>query len=282
MRRLLFALMLPLLGVPQLVAAEVVGQVVAVIGMVERVGTDGVRTALQSDGDVYLGDRLLSGADGRAKLMLRDDSILKLSPSSELHISEQLIGANGESSTGLGLVKGRVRALLGRKLGAASRFEIHTPVAVAGVRGTDFEVWSNGRTVVRCFEGRVAVRNLDESLAREVLLEPNMFTSVSEGVEPSAPRGFTRGTPPPGFEPLDPESGDEDLRFEEQELSLPGITPLPSQPELGLILPERQYTFDWIVEESLYSNVSEQQQSIINEPPSGVITLPVGIQVPLP
>ncbi len=281
MRALLPAMML-LLSLPQAALAEAVGQVVAVIGLVERIAIDGARVPLKADGAIHLGDRLLSGADGRAKLMLRDDSILKLSPSSELHINEQLIGPSGESSTGLGLVKGRVRALLGRKLGAASRFEITTPVAVAGVRGTDFEVWSNGRTVVRCYEGRVAVRNIDEAVAQEVLLEAGMFTSVSEGLAPSAPRGFTPGAATPGVESVDPESEGEDAQFEQLELELPGIEPLPPQPELGLSLPQRQYGFDWIIEEPLYGDISEQQQGTTNEPSDGGLSLPINIQVPLP
>jgi len=57
-------------------------------------------------------------------------------------------------NTELGLSTGRVQGVV-RKLSAASRFEVKTPVGTAGIRGTQYEVTATGRVTVA--EGLVEV-----------------------------------------------------------------------------------------------------------------------------
>ena len=61
----------------------------------------------------------------------------------------------------LNLTKGRVFSIID-KLDKNSSFEISTPVAIAGVRGTGWTVEAEEETAVRCFEGEVSVQGLDQ------------------------------------------------------------------------------------------------------------------------
>ena len=178
-------------------AAEAIGNAVAVIGSVSVVrSADGTLESLTPDSEIYLNDVVQTGADGLAKLLLRDESILKVSPNSELVISEMIAGPGEGGRSTVDLLKGRIRSVIGNKLGANSEFNVNTPVAVAGVRGTDFEVVHllvDGRWVtgVRCFDGVVAFSKsgLLSSIA-DILILPDQYSLATETEQPSDPQAI--------------------------------------------------------------------------------------------
>ena len=92
---------------------------------------------------VYFKDVIETQADSRAKALFDDDSILTVGESSRVEVSEYIYdSANDQRSTVLRLVQGKARALVGKLFaGLGSRFEVHTPTAVAAARGTYFVVW---------------------------------------------------------------------------------------------------------------------------------------------
>lgn len=79
----------------------------------------------------------------RTKALFLDDTLLTIGENSRVEITEQVYDpANNRRTTVMSLIRGQVRALVGRVFeGAGSRFEIHTPTAVAAARGTHFVVW---------------------------------------------------------------------------------------------------------------------------------------------
>ncbi len=62
----------------------------------------------------------------------------------------------------LELVQGRVFSLI-KQFDDSASFEIRTPTAITGARGTGWSVESGDTTSVRCYEGEVYVQGLDES-----------------------------------------------------------------------------------------------------------------------
>src|SRR3989449_6300770 len=92
---------------------------------------------------VYFKDVIETQADSRAKALFEDDSILTVGESSRVEVNEYIYDpANNQRSTILRLFQGKARALVGRLFaGLGSRFEVHTPTAVAAARGTYFVVW---------------------------------------------------------------------------------------------------------------------------------------------
>ncbi|WP_411744204.1 FecR domain-containing protein [Reinekea sp.] len=170
-------------------ANEAVGNVVVVIGSVsvQRVAT-GDKEILAAQHELFLNDVIITGADGLAKLLLRDETILKISPNSEVVISEMIAGPDAEGRSTVDLLKGRLRSVIGNKLGANTTFDINTPVAVAGVRGTDFEVvhllvngeWVSG---IRCYDGSVLVAAAEAGLEvqDDIILLPAQFSLATAG-----------------------------------------------------------------------------------------------------
>lgn len=155
-----------------------VGRLVLLRGEVE-IKRPGLKRALtpKLGFKVFLNDRIITHRNGYARMRLRDDSILRIAPTSELAVTRQLLGP-GNNNTTIDLLKGKLRAIVVHKLVKGESFEVKTDVAVAGVRGTDFEVIAGKGTVIRCYKGVVAIRNVDAKVGGRVLLKPRTFTQV--------------------------------------------------------------------------------------------------------
>src|SRR3989442_13198368 len=93
--------------------------------------------------DVYFKDGIETQASSRAKALFQDDSILTVGENSRVEGSEYIYDpANSQRSTVLRMIQGKARALVGKLFaGLGSKFEVHTPTAVAAARGTYFVVW---------------------------------------------------------------------------------------------------------------------------------------------
>jgi hypothetical protein len=89
---------------------------------------------------LYLGDTLLTGADGTLGAILRDDTVLSLGPDTEIRVEEFVFEpASGQLGMVLKMLRGVASYISGQiaKLAPdAVRFE--TPIATVGVRGTRF------------------------------------------------------------------------------------------------------------------------------------------------
>ncbi|KPJ77006.1 MAG: hypothetical protein AMJ54_09570 [Deltaproteobacteria bacterium SG8_13] len=103
------------------------------------------------------GTRIRTGADGQAEIELEDGSTLVVRDRSSIQLSG--IRRQKERKTSLLIFFGRVWNKISRAVGKQARYEIHTPVLVAGVRGTRFEagVGDDGSVRIVVQEGVVAV-----------------------------------------------------------------------------------------------------------------------------
>ena len=242
-------------------ASGPVGKAITVIGQVDVVREAGESLRLKRMAEIYLNDLVSTAERAKAKLLLNDNSILKVAPASELRISAMLVGTAEEDKTVIDLLKGRVRSLVGKRLGATSRYEVHTREAVAGVRGTDFVVWINpeGFTVVRCFEGSIEVSNADPAVGGSVILGPNTFSVVGVGVAPTPPAYIEPDEPLPGA--TESSSGS----AAENELELLQIEILDFEqlsdyfPDLDFGADDRLFFSGEALDEELFGTISEEQ-----------------------
>ncbi len=103
------------------------------------------------------GDRIHAADDGYALLGLVDGSTIELQPGTELEILDFKGGVRELVRIWLGKARLKVRRLVG----APNPYQMHSPIATIGVRGTEFdiEVRPDSVTTVRVYEGRVSVRN---------------------------------------------------------------------------------------------------------------------------
>jgi len=104
-------------------------------------GTAQHQAAAPGDG-LAVAQRLRTGADGAASVMLRDGTALAIGPNSIIEINEFAFDATTQQGNVLlGLLQGSVRVITGILAKVNPEvFKIRTPTSVVGVRGTDFIV----------------------------------------------------------------------------------------------------------------------------------------------
>ncbi len=192
------ALVLALICLPHAHATQVrrvslaVGEaeVLEVRGQVERIRTiQGVstNTGLYPGSVVSAGDRLRSAAGGSAVLGLVDGSSIELLPETELEILDFKGGIRELFKIWLGRVRIKIRKLVG----APNPYQMQSPIATIGVRGTEFEirVQKNSVTTVRVFEGLVSVRTTQVK-AQEVFVGPGHEVTIYPLRPPDPPVTF--------------------------------------------------------------------------------------------
>lgn len=146
--------------------AERVGRIVTVQGAPKVERADGGVIELKRNDPIHLGDRLDTG-NGRVKIMFEDNTLMTLSEGTELEVTEYLYDPQkNERDSMLDLVKGKVKSLVGSIFSSSSNFRVRTPTAVAGVRGTHWQVEHRDRTHVTVFEGEVAVESVGGELLK--------------------------------------------------------------------------------------------------------------------
>ncbi len=153
-----------LVALPLAVAHADAGQVLFVYGKAYVVSADGSRAALEKGSAVQSGDTIVTSANGRVQLRMDDGGLLALRPQTEFVIEQfnfpaagdGSVAAAGEPRSFFALVKGGFRSITGA-IGKADKadYQVRTPVATIGIRGTDY-------TAVYCDAG--CDRGMDKGL----------------------------------------------------------------------------------------------------------------------
>jgi hypothetical protein len=129
------------------------GKVDFAIGNVTVTGSDGLWRPLTKGAEVRSGDRIVSSVDGRAQIRFSDGAYVSLQPNSEFDIKEYRFDGktDGKESALFGLFKGAMRTVTGLVGGVnRSRYQISTPTATVGIRGTGglIAIGGDGSTLV--------------------------------------------------------------------------------------------------------------------------------------
>src|SRR5271154_2375541 len=173
-------------------AEAVVGQITQVAGKAEvKRGSASLKAVAPMP--VELHDQLKTSAPGELTLQMADNSILTLSESSLLQIDESIVNNGTRTSTNVGLLGGSLRSFVtaaARGVGG-SNFNVTTPNAVAGFRGTDFIcTYHEGHArpgFANCLQftdcattlGTVVVKNNPPRPGTEVKVGPGQMTTVA-------------------------------------------------------------------------------------------------------
>ncbi len=129
-------------------------------------------------------DKIRTGSSSVARIKLADGTKVLLLQNSQAEMSTLT-----SLEKTIKLLKGHLHAIVA-KIKGGNNFKITTPVGVASVRGTDFEVNVNDEGTemeVKVFEGSVAVAKLGD-LANEVVLAPGdrVKFGIEGALEPDA------------------------------------------------------------------------------------------------
>jgi hypothetical protein len=178
------------LGAALPVRGEEVGTVAAVEGSAE-IGRGDTWSAATPGTVVAVGDRLSTGQPGRMRVVFRDDSVLVLSENTTLVVDEQVFDPSGSESI-FNLLEGKLRSIVSHYYGTVgSSFEVHSPAAVAGVRGTEFVMTydaASGASEVVGIRGAVTVHSMVDPTGPGLLVTANEATAIAPGAQPSPPR----------------------------------------------------------------------------------------------
>ncbi len=124
--------------------APVAGTISTASGAVQ-VQRGAVVTGVSPGASVNVGDRVITGPGGHAIITLTDGSALELGESSNLVIDNHALApTGGRAATRVSLFGGVLRSVVSAT-GGTPNFEVHTPNAVAAVRGTRWDTaYSDG------------------------------------------------------------------------------------------------------------------------------------------
>ncbi len=186
-------------------AADSFGIFMAVKGDV-KIETNGKKSAAKVREKVFQDSSVETGPDGRAKIVMSDRSVVHISPDSKVKIAKYS-DKDGAKNVELSLSKGKVRNEVKGAYGESNKYEVKTPTAVAGVRGTDFIVDHNiktNTTEVKTMEGTVAFQALKNNVATGAitLVNKNQKTTAAPDRAVEAPKLM----PPEEVKTLDSES----------------------------------------------------------------------------
>lgn len=174
-------------------AQNMSGVMMVVKGDIKITSTDGKTDAGKVGRKVTAGDVITSGADSRAKIVMADKNVINVSPDSKIVIEKYENDGKDKKNVELNVLYGKVRASVEQKYdGEKNKFNIKTPSAVAGVRGTDFMAGYNSQTRVTqviTFSGSVALGQPGPggSIRNPVFVMPGQMAQAGAGQAPAAP-----------------------------------------------------------------------------------------------
>ena len=137
------------------VAEESSGMVVASRGEVSAL-TNGESRELKQGDFVYVNDEIQTGARSFAVLQFTDGAKVTIRPDSRMRIETYLYAGNDSDEATLNLVSGGLRVITGAMAKTnPENYKVRTPVALMGVRGTEFSIQLCGDQV--CAEDQMEV-----------------------------------------------------------------------------------------------------------------------------
>jgi hypothetical protein len=129
------------------IAEENVGMVVASRGEVLAMANGGSRELKQGD-LVYVDDEILTANRSFAVLQFVDGAKVTVRPDSAMIVEAYLYNGNEDDVATLSLVSGGLRVITGAMAKTnPENYKVRTPVALMGVRGTEFSVMLCGDTI---------------------------------------------------------------------------------------------------------------------------------------
>ncbi len=140
-------------GVP--LPDDAVGRAALLRGTVRAVSAEGKKRRLALSGPIFPGDTLHTEARSYLLVVYRDGGRMTVDQNSELQVQAMTDGSGTDTESGKSkLVRGAVRALTGQLAKKnPGGYQVDTPVATTGVRGTGFDLFCKGTCVNKGYAG---------------------------------------------------------------------------------------------------------------------------------
>jgi hypothetical protein len=159
-----------------------------------RSGRDGKIVKAEIGTRVYASDTVLTADQSRAKIEMIDGNELNVLPASQITIKTyEFDPQNNKKNVLLNVLSGKIRSKVNQKYdGQTSHFQVTTPSAVAGVRGTDFITSydaSMRQSSILTFNGKVEFGQPgpNGSILNSVFVKPGQTSSAAANAAPTPP-----------------------------------------------------------------------------------------------
>jgi hypothetical protein len=155
------------------------GQVQSLTGTLTAKSADGALRQLVQKGEVAPGDTLYTGRDSYARVHFTDGGEITLRPNTQFLIERYSYAEPqpDKDSAGFSLLKGSLRALSGliSKRGNKDSYEMKTPVATIGIRGTEYglQVCNNDCDDLKMADGSTPPNGLLSQVGEGQIVERN-------------------------------------------------------------------------------------------------------------
>lgn len=190
-------------------AEDVYGLLMIIKGDVKINKTDNQVLDAKIGSKVFPQDTIITGKDSRAKIVMSDRNIINVLPDTKLKIAQYINNAT-EKNVRLDLIEGKVRNNVEQKYdNDKNKFEVVTPTAVAGVRGTQFITSfdkTTFKTAIVTLKGEVTFRGVDvktNTTTEAVVVKKGESSTLDQDApQPEPPKKI----PPVEFKKIDNES----------------------------------------------------------------------------
>ncbi len=142
--------------------------------------------------ELQVGYWIKTGKDGWAALSLSDGSTFTLANNTELEIDKFLVSGNKKEGI-FNLNQGKLRATVTKLAGQQTNFKVKSPTAVAGIKGTEFMMMTQGYANV--FFGNEDTAEVSGNTAYAKPLSSDTMVQNTRGITPTDPVKVEPQTP---------------------------------------------------------------------------------------
>ena len=139
-----------------------IGRVMMAQGSIELIHADGTRNVARGGTYFLSGDTFLTSSKSRAQLRFEDGTLISLRPKSEFKVNEYKYDPRNKDNNRsvFSLIKGGFSTVSGwlGKL-KPEGYEVRTPVAIVGIRGTHYELVLDDGLAAAVWQGGINIRN---------------------------------------------------------------------------------------------------------------------------
>jgi len=194
MKKLFFALIMSAVLLPVFAFAAPVGKITGLTGDVYLRDKSGVPyRSLAKGAAVATGNWIKTGPKGWAELTLNDKSTFTLANNTEFEVTSFLLTKNKREGT-FNLAGGKLRASVVKFGGRQSGMTVKSGTAVAGIKGTDFLMLSQGQANV--FFGNAGTVSVSgDGKAGQQPLTASTYVQNTRSLPPGEPVKVDQGSP---------------------------------------------------------------------------------------
>ncbi len=165
---------------------DISAQVASLSGTPKLLNKDSQIVELHKGDTVLPGQTVVTAENEYVHLLYPDHKHTRIGPQSEMTLTYLMRLTDGSLKAEFSLKKGRITHSVEQKLKANEHFNTRTPIAITGIRGTEFRIKAEDSesNIVETLKGAVSL----SAAGKKIVLHKGKGSKVTKGAPPEAPR----------------------------------------------------------------------------------------------